>query len=303
MVVAGPTHGQNPGSFSALEHATASHAEVEAVVRNASSSFYWAMRILPRAKREAIFAVYAFCRDVDDIADEEAPLEHKWAGLDRWRNEIAALYESGQVTHPLARALLGPIRDYDLERADFEAVIDGMAMDAGEPIVGPSAADLDLYCDRVACAVGRLCVHIFGEPNARGRAVADALGRALQLTNILRDVQEDAERDRVYLPRELLERHGLAGVAPRDIMSHPGFPSVWRDLADEAEDAYRRAREALRACDRAKMRPARIMMEVYYRDLERMRRLSDRELADPAVSKRRVGKGERLLIALRHAIL
>ncbi|WP_342642730.1 presqualene diphosphate synthase HpnD [Rhodoligotrophos ferricapiens] len=279
------------------------HAEVEAVVRNASSSFFWAMRILPRHKRSAIFAVYAFCRNVDDIADEEAPLAQKQAGLDEWRREIDALYGEGEVRSPLARALAGPIRDYDLMKADFEAVIDGMAMDAGEPIFAPSVAELDLYCDRVACAVGRLCVHIFGEPNSRGRAVADALGRALQLTNILRDVHEDAERGRLYLPRDLLDHHGIRVTTAEAVTRHPAYPALWRDLARRAEDAFSRARQALQRCDRRKMRPARIMMEVYHRDLTRMVALPDSDLADPLVSKRLVGKGERLLIALRYALL
>ncbi|WP_137391250.1 presqualene diphosphate synthase HpnD [Rhodoligotrophos defluvii] len=285
------------------EFGEASRAQVEAVVRNASSSFFWAMRILPRAKREAIFAVYAFCRNVDDIADEEAPLDEKRAGLDAWRGQIDALYGDGRLDHPLAKALAGPVRDYGLMKADFEAVIDGMAMDAGEPIFAPSSVELDLYCDRVACAVGRLCVHIFGEPNARGRAVADALGRALQLTNILRDVHEDAERGRLYLPRELLDRHGITAGSAQAVVRHPAYPALWRDLARRAEEAFVRSREALKACDRRKMRPARIMMEVYQRDLTRMMALPDRDLADPRVSKRRVGKGERLLIALRYAIL
>ncbi|MGF7162312.1 phytoene synthase [Rhodoligotrophos appendicifer] len=297
MVAAGPT------SIDIAEPDIVNRAEVEAVVRNASSSFFWAMRILPRQKREAIFAVYAFCRDVDDIADEEAPLMEKRAGLNRWRTEIDALFTGRALHHPLARALADPIRLYDLQRVDFDAVIDGMEMDAGAPIFAPPQAELDLYCDRVACAVGRLCVHIFGEPNARGRKVADALGRALQLTNILRDVQEDADRGRLYLPKELLDHHGIAVHSAPAITGHPAYPALWRDLALQADHAFARAKQALADCNYRKMRPARIMMEVYRRDFDRMRALSDADLVDPAISKRLVSKGEKLLIALRYAVL
>ena len=166
------------------------------------SSFYWGMRLLPKARREGMFAIYAFCRAVDDIADDLPTREQKIAGLAAWRADIAALY-AGEMPHdPLARLLVKPIADFALRRADFEAVIDGMETDALNDIQAPSMAELDLYCDRVASAVGRLSVRAFGETSLAGDRTAYALGRALQLTNILRDVVEDADRGRLYLPRE-----------------------------------------------------------------------------------------------------
>lgn len=276
---------------------------VAGLVRNASTSFYWAMRLLPREKREAIFAVYAFCRDVDDIADDDdVPMSRKRSGLDAWRRDIAALFTGGTPSHPLAGALAGPVHTFGLRREDFEAVIDGMEMDAGTPLMAPDAATLDLYCDRVACAVGRLCVHIFGEPNERGYEVAAALGRALQLTNVLRDVHEDAERDRLYLPREIIVRHGIDPVSVNTVLAHPAYPAVWRDLAAQAKAAFDWSQRALAACDRSKIRPARIMMEVYRLGLKRMQALDDQALADPTVNKRRVGKVAKLLIAIRHGL-
>ncbi|MFW6077442.1 MAG: squalene/phytoene synthase family protein, partial [Hyphomicrobiales bacterium] len=163
----------------------AERAEIARQVRAASTSFYWAMRLLARPRREAMFAVYAFCRAVDDIADSDQPVARKKALLAEWRGEIHAVF-GARPRKPIARALSGPARRFRLERGDFMAVIEGMEMDVDGPIVAPSRADLDLYCDRVACAVGRLCVPIFGEPGETGIAVADHLGRALQLTNILR---------------------------------------------------------------------------------------------------------------------
>lgn len=275
--------------------------EIARQVKAASTSFYWAMRLLPRDRREAIFAVYAFCREVDDIADGGQPLDAKKRALEEWREEIGKLY-AGEPTRPTTRALAEAVDRFGMRQEDFIAVIDGMEMDADGPIVAPTWDELDLYCDRVASAVGRLCVHIFGEPGEAGRAVAKHLGLALQTTNILRDVEEDARDGRLYFPRELLTSHGISPDEPGKVPSHPAYPRVWRELAARADAHFRAAELALKACDRRKMRPARIMMEGYRLNLARMRALNDQALADPTVSKRRVGKAEKLLIALRHAV-
>lgn len=279
----------------------AEREDIARQVRAASTSFYWAMRLLPQDRRDAIFAVYAFCRAVDDIADEPAPLPEKKAALEEWRREIDRLYE-GAPTQPISRALNSARQKFGLRREDFLAVIDGMEMDADGPVVAPTWATFDLYCDRVASAVGRLCVCIFGEPGEQGIAVAKHLGLALQTTNILRDIDEDARDGRLYLPRELLEANGISWDDPARVPRHPAFARAWRELAARADTHFRAAEQALKGCDRRRMRPARIMMEGYRLNLERMRALDDRALADPAVSKRLVGKGEKLLIALRNAV-
>jgi squalene synthase HpnD len=280
----------------------AERAEIARQVRAASSSFYWAMRLLARPNREAMFAVYAFCRAVDDIADSDQPVARKKAQLAEWRGEVHALF-AGYAKKPIARALIGPAQAFGLERGDFMAVIEGMEMDVDGPIVAPTRAELDLYCDRVACAVGRLCVPIFGEPGDSGAAVAGHLGRALQLTNILRDVAEDADDGRLYIPRELLEAHGVPVDEPLRALAHPGFVPAWRALGREAENHFAAAQQAMQQCGRHRIRPARIMMEVYRRNLERMQALTDRALADRAVSKRLVGRTEKLRIALRYGIV
>jgi len=177
--------------------------EVVAIVRSAGTSFYRGMAILPPDRRHAMYAIYAFCRIVDDIADEPGPFEAKAPLLEAWRARVARLYD-GQAEDEVTRVLLLAIGAFDLRRADFLAVIDGMAMDAETAIVAPDLATLDLYCDRVASAVGRLSVRAFGDASATADIVAHHLGRALQLTNILRDVHEDVGRDRLYLPREYL---------------------------------------------------------------------------------------------------
>jgi len=270
-----------------------------AVTRSASSSFYWAMRLMPGPKREAMFAIYAFCRVVDDIADEPGmSREERLAALGQWRQRIGKLMDDGLAEEDICRALLPSVRTFDLRKEDFLAVIDGMEMDATGPMVAPDMDTLDLYCDRVASAVGRLSVRVFGEPGELGVRIAHHQGRALQLANILRDVQEDAGDGRLYLPRELLEKHGVDHSDPAAITADPAYAAVWRDLAGVAENHFTATRK-LFAKSRADLRPAHIMMEVYERNFSRMRSLTDNELADPAVSKRMTSKSEKLFAALK----
>ena len=180
------------------------------------SSFYLAMRVLEPPRRDAMFAIYAFCRAVDDIADEEGDRDERRRRLTEWRRDLDELY-AGRTRLRCAQ-LAEPVRRYGLERADFEAVIDGMEMDVDQDIRAPDWATLDRYCDNVASAVGRLSIRAFGlvdEFTPPGKLPEDArllahhLGRALQLTNILRDLDEDAERGRLYLPREALLAAGI----------------------------------------------------------------------------------------------
>jgi squalene synthase HpnD len=238
----------------------------------AKSSFYAAMKLLPVERRNAMFAIYAFCREVDDIADEPAPEGVKPRELALWRDEIEAIYAARVPTKPLARALMAPVERFGLQKADFLAVIDGMAMDAERDIRAPSLAELDLYCARVASAVGRLSVRIFGTWQPRADDVADALGRALQLTNILRDLDEDAERGRLYLPRELLVKHGIAGDDPVAVLAHPALAAVCADIVALARQHYQAAERAMADCRRAAMRPAMMMGGIYRALLDRLER-------------------------------
>jgi phytoene synthase len=240
-------------------------AHVTTLVKQSGTSFYHGMKILPAPRRDAMYAIYAFCRVVDDIADEEGrDFATKQAELNEWRARIAALYQ-GRADGPITRALLGVIADYGVRQTDFLAIIDGMEMDAGDPIIAPSLAELDLYCDRVASAVGRLSVRVFGDSSAKAEDVAHALGRALQLTNILRDVGEDAANGRLYLPRELLQAQGVP-TTPEGALASPDLPRVCRQVADMAEENFARANAAMALCDAAAMRPARLM-EASYRPL------------------------------------
>jgi phytoene synthase len=269
-------------------------AYVTKLVKRSGTSFYHGMKILPPARRDAMYAIYAFCRVVDDIADEEGrDFAARQEDLNAWRERIDQVYQ-GEAEEPVTRALLSVVTDYHVRREDFIAVIDGMEMDAAAPIIAPSLAELDLYCDRVASAVGRLSVRIFGDASAHADEVAHFLGRGLQLTNILRDVGEDAENGRLYLPRELLREHGVP-EAPAAAVASPNLPPVCAALCDLATEYFNRAHAAMALCDAAAMRPARLM-EASYRPLLA---ILQRRKFDYARGRVKLPKWRKLVLAAR----
>lgn len=281
--------------MTALDVPQADLDSVEAIVRRAGTSFYRGMRILPPDRRAAMYGIYAFCRIVDDIADEPGPLAAKTPRLDAWRARIGGVMR-GEADDPVTRVLAAAVPRFGLREADFAAVIDGMAMDAGEPVVAPDLATLDLYCDRVAAAVGRLSVRAFGDSSADADRVAHALGRALQLTNILRDVAEDAAQGRLYLPREWLTEAGVP-LDPAQAAAHPNLPRVKARVAAEARAQFAAARAAMRVCDRRAMKPARLMGATYAALLARVEALGG------APGPARLPKWRKLWIALRYGLL
>jgi phytoene synthase len=266
-------------------------------LRAAGSSFFWAMQLLPYQRREAMYALYAFCREVDDIADEDAPRPLKDVLLSDWRSEIALLY-AGCPQHTITRALSGAVRSYGLQCSDFLAIIDGMEMDARTDIRAPSLDQLDLYCERVAVAVGRLSVRIFGEKTPAGERVAAELGRALQLTNILRDLVEDARRNRLYLPREMLRAHDIYAITPSWVLAQPALPDVCRDVARLAQKHYSAAAKAIAVCSRRAMRPAAVMLHIYRALLDELLARGWRHLDEPV----RISTRRKLALLLRHGI-
>lgn len=279
-----------------LDIAPEDAAMVTALTRASGTSFYRGMAVLSHDRRTAMYAVYQFCRVVDDIADEPAPLDQKRLALEAWRGRIAALYD-GEADDATTRVLRAAITRYELRREDFLAIIDGMEMDAGDPIIAPPYALLDLYCDRVASAVGRLSVRIFGEPSPAGEEVAHHLGRALQLTNILRDVGEDAARGRIYLPREALTAEDVP-LDPGGLLAAPGLRHAMARVADRAEHHFASAEAAMRRCNARAMRPAR-MMAAAYRPLlgvMRARRFAKPELRPSLPRWRKLWLAAQLLI-------
>src|SRR5258707_6401113 len=237
--------------------------------RISGSSFYAAMLLMPKAQRQAMFAVYMFCRMVDDIADDGTRPRHaRTTELAEWRRNLDALYAG----RPAGKAefLKDAVRGFGLRQADFLAVIDGMAMDVAADIRAPDLATLDLYCDRVAGAVGRLSIRIFGMDEGPGLQLAHRLGHALQLTNILRDLDEDAEIGRLYLPRELLSQAGIVTTEPGVAIADPRVDHACRALAAEASDHFAVADRLLRSKPRGHLLAPRLMAAVYRAVLQDM---------------------------------
>jgi phytoene synthase len=267
-----------------------------AAERASRSSFYTGMRILPRGQREAMFEIYAFCRAVDDIADDPGQRDGRLAALETWRGDIDAVYV-GAAPERLG-GLTRAVREFDLSREDFLAIIDGMEMDVRADIRAPDRATLDMYCDRVACAVGRLSVRVFGMPREAGLALAHHLGRALQLTNILRDLDEDAAMGRLYLPREVLRDSGIIGTDPRTVLTHPLLGHACNVLAALAIGESEAANAIMAHQPRRTVRAPRIMGQAY-------RLILDRLIArgfDPPRAPVRLPRAKILLIVLRNFI-
>jgi phytoene synthase len=270
--------------------------EPAAASRAAGSSFYAAMRILPRLQREAMFEIYAFCRAVDDIADSDDPRPVRHAQLAQWRLDIDRLF-SESPPRPLQR-LAEATRSYELDREDFLSVIDGMEMDVAADIRAPTFTTLDLYCDRVASAVGRLSVRVFGMNKPEGRQLAHHLGRALQLTNILRDLDEDATVGRLYLPQEALRQARIGTTEPVAVLAHPALGEVCAFLVARARSHFAEAEAIMSRTRRRTVRAPRVMAEVYRLMLDRM---VARGWSAPR-RRVRIGRPHLIWLLLRHAV-
>lgn len=234
------------------------------------SSFLYSFRLLPKAKREAITAFYAFCREIDDVVDEcREPLVAR-AKLAWWRDEVARL-QTGAPSHPVTRALAAHVGPYAIAREQLEEIIDGMAMDLDHNRY-PDFRRLRLYCHRVAGVVGEIAAGIFGYRERATLKYAALLGLAFQLTNIIRDVGEDARRGRIYLPQDELERFGVGESALLRGEDSPAFRALMRFQYERAEQTYAQAFALLPAVDRKVQRPGLAMAAVYRALLDEIRR-------------------------------
>lgn len=267
-------------------------------VKAVGSSFYWALRLMPQNRREAMFHIYAFCREVDDIADGTDDAVTKMTRLEAWRDDVESLFGSGVPT-PAVECLKPVVECYGLDKADMLAVIDGMQTDANDVVRMDDEAAFDLYLDRVASSVGRLSDKVFGVGGPAAERLAHHLGRALQITNILRDLDEDAGRNRLYLPLSLLRRHGIETDNPRVVLAHANLNGPLLELVNRAHGHYDQARAALVQLDRSKTRPARTMLALYRRVLEKVQA---RGLMRTDV-RVRLSKLEKFWLVLRHGMV
>lgn len=262
-----------------------------AVATDRPTNFGVAFAILPAPQREAIRAVHAFSRRVDDSVDEEPDAGRARAELARWRREIAACYE-GEPEEPVARTLRPHLERYGIPRAHLEELVTGVEMDLTHPRYA-TFAELRRYCYRVASVVGLICLHIFGEEEERGREYAENLGLALQLTNILRDLGRDHARGRVYLPADELTAHGYSEEELARGVRNDAFHRLMRFQAARAREFFAAAAREARRLDRRRIVAAEIMGAVYRRLLDRI----EASGFDVFSREVRVPKAERLWIA------
>jgi phytoene synthase len=237
------------------------------VTRKSRSNFFFAFLALPRHRRDALYAVYAFCRTVDDVVDLGSDPGAQRAELGRWRADIARCYEGGSIEHPIARQLAAAVQDFHLPRAALEAIVDGCEMDLTQATY-ETAEDLEPYCYRVASAVGLCCIEIFGYTDPRARQYAVSLGMALQLTNIIRDVGADARNGRVYIPQADLRRFGVSNDDLRAARYGDAFVALMAHEAARARGYYADARAAYPGVDARSLVAAEIMGRIYYALLE-----------------------------------
>ena len=234
------------------------------------ASFYSSFLFLPPARRLAITALYAFCREVDDIVDECIDTEVARTKLTWWRKEIAGTF-AGSAQHPVAQALIPVVRTFNLPQTHFQNVIDGMEMDLRYNRY-PDFATLQSYCYRVAGVVGLMAAEIFGYRDPATLKYAENLGTAFQLTNIIRDVGEDARRGRVYLPLDELTRFGISATDIVHLLDREGLRGLVEFQIERAEQYYERAFASLPAIDRKSQRPGLVMAAIYLTVLKEIRR-------------------------------
>jgi phytoene synthase len=237
--------------------------QAASVTRNSRSNFYYAFLFLPKERRRAIYAVYAYCRLIDDIVDGPETVEHKEEALLGWERELDQAFFDGHPDHPIARGLQEAHQRFGLRHEDALAVLQGCQMDLHKSRYD-TWEELEEYCYHVASAVGLLCIALFGCTQEQSRDYAVHLGQALQLTNILRDIGEDAARDRVYVPQEALEVYGLTDD---DLIAGRGSEAaaeLLRTVAVRARAEYKKAQDALPRADRRVLVPAEIMGGIYF---------------------------------------
>lgn len=234
------------------------------------SSFYYSFRFLPLTQRRAITALYAFCREVDDVVDETHDEGVARTTLNWWRNEVDNLY-AGSPQHPVTRALLPAIKEYDLARELFLEVIDGMEMDLDTARYA-SFKDLQLYCYRVASVVGQMAAQIFGYSDRKTLKYAHDLGLAFQLTNIIRDVGEDARRGRIYLPVDELQKFNVPAADILNFRETDEFRALMEFQIQRAEQYYATAIGELPQVDRKRQRTGLVMAAIYRATLEEIKR-------------------------------
>lgn len=266
------------------------------ITKASASNLAFAFCVLPAEKRDAMCALYAFCREVDDVADDESsPVDERRKRLDEWRSDLKKIYDGNEPSIEVNRELKEIINKYKLPYFLFDELLKGVGMDL-EIKRYNTFDELDLYCYRVASVVGLLSLEIFGYTEQKTKEFAIHLGKALQFTNILRDVRNDAARGRIYIPLEEMKRFGVSEEEILNGVYSERFRKLAESIAERAKNHFRQARKTLPTEDKNSMIAAELMGEIYWHLLKKIENQGFNVLGE---NKIRLGKLKKILIALR----
>ncbi len=269
---------------------------IKKIVKKSGTSFFWSMRFLPKAKREAMYTLYAFCRHIDDIVDGDSSITEKQELLQAWREEMDNIYDKKVPATDIGRKIYKNCMRFKLPKSEFLRLIDSISMDVPNPVQAPSLNDFYSYCRGVAGVPGSLSLRIFGCNDEKMiEELSSSLGNALQITNILRDVKEDALADRLYIPREFLEKADINITDPKSVITDKNLVFAREELAKIANKDFQKAYELIKLLDKKTARPVKMIANIYKKYFDIMQKRGW-EVISP---KPTISKFEKLTLALK----
>ncbi len=269
---------------------------IKRIVKKSGTSFFWSMRFLPFGKRNAMYTIYAFCRHIDDIVDGDKEVSEKLELIEAWKQEINNIYDKKIPATEIGRKIYKNCMRFKLPKEEFVRLINSISMDLPTPLRAPSMEQFNEYCRGVAGVPGNLSLRIFGvKDEALIEKLSTTLGNALQITNILRDVKEDAQAGRLYIPKEMLEKAGITTTDPLSVVVHPNLAKAREELAKIAAEDYTVSYQLLKNLDKKITRPVLMMANIYkhYFDIMQNRGW---EIISP---KPQISKFKKLSLALK----
>ena len=269
---------------------------IKKIVKKSGTSFFWSMRFLPKAKREAMYTLYAFCRHIDDIVDGDSSIAEKQELLQAWREEMDNIYDKKVPATDIGRKIYKNCMRFKLPKSEFLQLIDSISMDVPNPVQAPNLNDFYRYCRGVAGVPGSLSLRIFGCSDEKMiEELSSSLGNALQITNILRDVKEDALADRLYIPREFLEKADISITDPKSVITDKNLVFAREELAKIANKDFQKAYELIKHLDKKTARPVKMIANIYKKYFDIMQKRGW-EVISP---KPTISKFEKLALALK----
>ncbi len=239
--------------------------DIKKIVKRSGTSFFWCMRFLPKAKRMAMYTLYAFCRHIDDIVDgDDIPMNEKLELIQAWREEMDNIYDKKVPTTDIGRKIYKNCMRFKLPKSEFLKLIDSISMDIPNPVQAPSMQDFFKYCRGVAGVPGNLSLRIFGcQDENMIENLATSLGNALQITNILRDVKEDALANRLYIPEEMLSKANINSTSPDEVIVNKNLVFARESLAQIAEEEFKKSENLIKLLDKKSARSVKAIMAIY----------------------------------------